>query len=74
MGILHGGSPELQPLLDAIGVPLGRGMRVVITIEPNDIVTANVEVVLNDLAGREVSEILKSFEMMERKPTNLPKD
>lgn len=68
MGILHGGSPELRPLLDAIGVPLGRCTRVVITIEPDSIVTANIEVVLNDLAGREVSEILKSFEMVERKP------
>jgi len=67
MGILHGGSPELQPLLDAIGVPVCRGMRVVITIEPDSIVTANIEVVLNDLAGREVSEILKSFEMVERR-------
>lgn len=67
MNILHSRSPELKQLFEALGIDPSQTKRIVITIEPDSIVTVNVENFLRDFQGKRVFELINSYALMELK-------
>lgn len=66
MNILHQRSPELQPILTALGA-LPNTTKIVITIEAGDVVVITKEEYMDDATPlAELNKLLKSYVLVEK--------
>lgn len=59
--------PSLKPLFEALGIKPNETRRIVITINPQALVTVDIENLLNDTQGNVISELVSSHMLVERK-------
>jgi len=58
--------PSLKPLFEALGIKPNETRRIVITINPQALVTVDIENLLNDTQGNVISELVSSHMLVER--------